>query len=165
MKDSCEPAGKPMSRNNYSRRWYLHSVLQWTCLWGSTIVTWITHYVLRHCTLGASKHLLPSKPNVLILLPRLLHLSFSSFAYSVLYTWSHYLLRGDNIIVTGKSIYKLLWDWRQIHSQDYLQETAPQTSVGSNPRWPHRLIIFSHLLFYKASKLMNHSGVISSHCF
>lgn len=35
----------------------------------------ITHYVLRHCTLGVSKHLVPSKPNVLILLPSLLHLS------------------------------------------------------------------------------------------
>lgn len=75
MKDSCEPAGKPISRNNYSKRWYLQSVLQWTCLWGSTIVTRITHYVLRHWTLGVSKHLLPSKPNVLILLPSLLHLS------------------------------------------------------------------------------------------
>lgn len=74
MNVSSEPEGKPISRNNY-RRWYLHSVLQWTCLWGSTIGTWITHYVLRHCTLEVSKQLLPSKPNVLILLPSLLHLS------------------------------------------------------------------------------------------
>lgn len=73
MNTGCEPGGKPISINNYSRRCYLHSVLQWTCLWGSTIVTWITHYVLRHCTLEVSKHLLPSKPNVLILLPSLLH--------------------------------------------------------------------------------------------
>lgn len=166
MNDSCEPEGKPVSRNNYSRRWYLHSVLQWTCLWGSLIVTRITHYVLRHCSIGVSKHLLPSKPNVLILLPSLFHLSWLLICLQLLlYIWSYYLLSGDNIIVIGKSTYKLLRDWRQVHSQDYLQETARQTRAGSNPKWPHSLITFSHLLFCTASKLMNHSGAISSLCF
>lgn len=28
MNGSCELEGKPVSRNNYSRRWYLQSVLQ-----------------------------------------------------------------------------------------------------------------------------------------
>lgn len=82
MNNSCEPEGKPVSRNNYSRRCYLHSVLQWTCLWGSTIVTRIAHYVLRHCSTAVSKHLLPSKPNVLILLPSLFHLALLLFVHS-----------------------------------------------------------------------------------
>lgn len=76
MNDSCEVEGKHIPRNNYSRRWYLQSVLQWTCLWGSAIVTWIANYILRHCSVGVSKHLMPSKPNVLIPLPCLLHPSF-----------------------------------------------------------------------------------------
>lgn len=73
MNDSCELEGKPISRNNYSRRWYLQSLLQWTCLWGSAIVAWIANDILRHCSVGVSKHLMPSKPDTLILFPCLFH--------------------------------------------------------------------------------------------
>lgn len=118
MNDSCEPEGKPVSRNNYSRRWYLHSVLQWTCLWGSLIVTRITHYVLRHCSIGVSKHLLPSKPNVLILLPSLfhlswlLHLSTATFVHLELlpFEWrQHHCYWVNCCGIEGKSILRITY--------------------------------------------------------